>query len=327
MTVTDLADKLIDLARLSLLFGRTERATFHEDGKRPETDTDHTVMLGLAACALAKEVGGLDVGLVAQFAFVHDLVEAYAGDTPTLRMPTDAAKAGKKAREQAAFERIMREFGLTLPWIDRTIAAYERQVQPEARFVRALDKVLPKLTHILNGCVTPKAQGATAAELRERYAEQERDMAGYAGDFPVVLEVRGVLVERMLAVLERAEVPAVAVEAVVDVGSLTPTQLLILETLAARTRLGHHRWPFDARLRQQLVALHRLGLIQIWNDVEAELTSVGRAAVMVGDYAVPDVLRQRDEAQERMARVVRAAERWGGEHHNEVMQILAGGEI
>jgi hypothetical protein len=109
---------------------------------------------------------------------------------------------------------------------------------------------------------------------------------------------------------------------VTDVGSLPPTQLLILETLAARTRLGHHRWPFDARLRQQLVALHGLGLVQIWNDVEAELTDAGRAAVMVGDYVAPDVLRQRDEAQEWLARVVRAAERWGGEHYDEIMRIL-----
>lgn len=208
MTAEILADKLLDLARLSLLFGRTERATFHEDGVRVETDTDHTVMLGLAACALAAEHGDLDIGAVAQFALVHDLVEAYAGDTPTLQLLTDAAKADKRARESAAHDRIIAEFGEVMPWIDQTIDEYERQQWPEARFVRALDKVMPKLTHILNGCATPKAQGATAAELRERYAEQGRDMASYAAEFPIVLEVRKVLVERMLHELERVEVAA-----------------------------------------------------------------------------------------------------------------------
>jgi hypothetical protein len=109
---------------------------------------------------------------------------------------------------------------------------------------------------------------------------------------------------------------------VIDVDSLPPTQLLILETLAARTRLGHHRWPFDPRLRQQLVALHELGLIEICNDYEASLTDVGRAAVMVDDYEGADILRQRDVAQEQLALIVRAAERWGGEHYDEVLRIL-----
>lgn len=108
----------------------------------------------------------------------------------------------------------------------------------------------------------------------------------------------------------------------VDVDKLPPTQLLILEICAARTRLGHWRWPFDARLRRQLEALHGRGLIQVWNDKEAELTDAGRAAMMTGTYEPPDVLRQRDEAQEQLARIVRAAERWGGEHGDEVMRIL-----
>jgi hypothetical protein len=111
---------------------------------------------------------------------------------------------------------------------------------------------------------------------------------------------------------------------VIDVDKLPPTQLLVLEVLGGRTRLGHHRWPFDARLRRQLDALHGLGLIRIWNDTEAELTDAGRAAVMFGDYEPPEVLRQRDVAQEQLARIVRAAERWGGEHGAEVLRILAG---
>lgn len=208
MTTEALADKLVDLARLSLLFGRVDRITFHEDGKRPESDTDHTVMLGLAACALAKEAGGLDVGLVAQFALVHDLVEAHAGDMPTLRALTSDRKAEKKANERAAFERIMREFGLDLPWIDRTIAEYERQQWREARFVRALDKLMPKLTHLLNGGVTLRAEGMSAGELRARYDLQEQELLAYADDFPVLMDLRAELVGRVLVAYEGAEVAA-----------------------------------------------------------------------------------------------------------------------
>lgn len=208
MTTTDLADKLVDLARLSLLFGRVNRITFHEDGVTPESDTDHTVMLGLAACALAQEVGGLDVGAVAQYALVHDLVEAYAGDMPTLRALSAEQKAEKKAREHAAFERIMREFGLDLPWIDQTIAEYERQQVPEARFVRAVDKLMPKLTHLLNDCASLRQQGVTLAELQARYDMQEHELFTYAADFPVLLDLRKELVARMIVAYAAAEVAA-----------------------------------------------------------------------------------------------------------------------
>jgi 5'-deoxynucleotidase YfbR-like HD superfamily hydrolase len=209
MTTQDLADKLVDLARLSLLFGRVNRITFHEDGTTPESDTDHTVMLGLAACAIAAEYQpDLDVGLVAQFALVHDLVEAYAGDMPTLRALSADRKAEKKAREHAAYSRIMSEFGLDLPWIDQTIAEYERQAWPEARFVRALDKLLPKLTHILNRQVTLRAEGMGVDELRARYDLQEQELLAYAADFPVLLELRAELVDRILAAYEGAEVAA-----------------------------------------------------------------------------------------------------------------------
>ncbi len=210
MTTIDLADKLVDLARLSLLFGRVNRITFHEDGTTPESDTDHTVMLGLAACAIAAEHDDLqlDVGLVGQFALVHDLVEAYAGDMPTLRALSADRKAEKKARENAAFQRIMSEFGVALPWIDQTIAEYERQQWREARFVRALDKLLPKLTHLLNDGMTLRSEGMGVDELAARYVAQRAELAEYAGDFPVLMDLHAELVGRVLAAYGRAEVAA-----------------------------------------------------------------------------------------------------------------------
>ncbi len=45
-----LADSMVGLARLSLTFGQDNRITYHPDGKTPESDTDHTVMLGIIAC-------------------------------------------------------------------------------------------------------------------------------------------------------------------------------------------------------------------------------------------------------------------------------------
>lgn len=196
-------EAVIALGQLSLAFGRVNRITFHQDARTPESDTDHTVMLGLTACALAARERDLDVGMVAQFALVHDLVEVYAGDTPTLRALAADAKADKRAREHAAFLRIKAEFGDVLWWLPETLANYENQLSREARFVRALDKLLPKITHLSNQCATLRAQGVGYDELVARYELQEKELLEYAADFPALMAMRADLVGRVLALYRR----------------------------------------------------------------------------------------------------------------------------
>lgn len=195
-------DAVVDLGRMALQFARVNRVTYHEDGATPESDADHTVMLGLIACAVADEhFPQLDLGLVAQYALVHDLVEVYAGDTNTLRVTTANAKAAKQRREHEAYERIAAELGATLPWVHVLIAEYEARTTPEARFVKALDKLLPKITHILNGAKTIRQQGMSLAELAARYEAQIGELSEYAADFPALFDLRTVLVDRVLKVL------------------------------------------------------------------------------------------------------------------------------
>lgn len=151
---------IVDLGKLSLAFGRVNRITCHPDGVTPESDTDHTVMLGLVACAFAERFAPeLDRGRIAEFALVHDLVEVYAGDTATARIMTDTDHLNKEEREMAALAQIRKEFDAELPWIGEAIAAYERRDTSEAKFVKVVDKALPKITNILNGGVTFKGSG------------------------------------------------------------------------------------------------------------------------------------------------------------------------
>lgn len=167
---------VVALAQLVLRFGRVDRVTFHEDGRTPESDTDHTVMLGVVACAFAERFAPhLDLGLIAQLALVHDLVEAKCGDTNTLGI-TPEGRAAKATREREALEEIRREFD-ALPWLARTIERYEALSDPEARFVKVLDKVLPKLTHALNGGATLRAHGVDLAGLREVNGSQREAIA------------------------------------------------------------------------------------------------------------------------------------------------------
>jgi putative hydrolase of HD superfamily len=204
-----LVDALVDLGRLAMAFGRIDRtAVRHPDGT-PESDADHTVMLGWTACALAARCfPGLDLGLVAQFALVHDAVEAYAGDTPTLRID-GSGRAGKAAREAAAAERIGLEFGTELPWFPAMIDRYERQEEPEARYVCGLDKCMPKIVHLLDRCAGLLEFGMGVHELVGVLAAQRDDMAAYVDDFGALMDLRDELASRTVAAM-REQVKEVA---------------------------------------------------------------------------------------------------------------------
>ena len=188
---TETVDKAIELGRLLLAFGLVNRATHHPDGVTLESDTDHTVMLGIMAPAFAERfVPNLDRGLIAQYALVHDLVEVYASDTPTFGLMDDAHLKDKDAREAAALIRIKNEFGATFPWIPETIEAYESLATPEARYVKVFDKVLPKIVHILNRGVTVRSLGGTYQSTKDFHAYQLAKLAGsYGSDQSEAIEM------------------------------------------------------------------------------------------------------------------------------------------
>lgn len=201
----DLSDPVLALGELALRFGRVDRITYHEDGTTRESDTDHTVMLGLVACAFASQhLHELNPSLIAEFALVHDLVEVYAGDTNTLRIDEDQ-KVAKKQREHEAKDRIEAEFLFTLPWLPIMIHMYEQQLCSEARYVKAMDKLLPKVTHILNNLRTVHDQQMTRSELVERYDQQLEELKAYASDFPTLFELRAELIDMVLAKYPKEE--------------------------------------------------------------------------------------------------------------------------
>ena len=161
------------LADVALALGEVDRATRHPDG-RPETDTTHTVMLALIAADIAPSLG-LDPGEAALFALVHDLVEAYAGDTNTARGLDPHAAAAKAQREALALTRLRDELAAS-PWVIELINRYEAQAEAVPRLVRYLDKVTPKLTHRRNGCAAVKAIGMTREEVLDKHAVQGAEL-------------------------------------------------------------------------------------------------------------------------------------------------------
>ena len=189
--MTENSQGLVDIGRLILTFAKVNRTTLHEDGVTPESDTDHTVMISVCACALAEKLykESLDVGLVAQFAIVHDLVEAYAMDTDTFGI-SESERNEKSVREHKAFLRIQDEFKSVYPWLPSMIEKYELLDTKEARFVKTVDKLMHKITHILNTGAYFKKRGMDEETMWNKYQTLVRTTEEkYGAEFPEILEL------------------------------------------------------------------------------------------------------------------------------------------
>lgn len=109
---------------------------------RFENDAEHSFLLASLGCAIAQRMDAtLDLGKISQYALVHDMVEAYAGDTTI--WASQEQHDTKIEREEKALRRIKNNFGKHFPWIDQTITKYELYDEPESCFVYALDKIIP----------------------------------------------------------------------------------------------------------------------------------------------------------------------------------------
>ena len=76
--------------------------------ERCENVAEHSFMLATLSCALAKQLDeSLDLGIVAQFALAHDIVEVYTGDT-TVWASSEELEA-KYTQELSSLRRITRE--------------------------------------------------------------------------------------------------------------------------------------------------------------------------------------------------------------------------
>lgn len=198
--MTDYTQGLIDIARLTLKFALVNRVTMLPDGENYESDTDHTVMLSICACSLADSLykNKLDIGKVSQFAIVHDLVEAYAGDTNTINI-TDNNKSEKEKKESEALGKIKNELGGIYPWIHKTIEEYESLNTKEAVFVKFLDKNMTKITNILNKGAALKRLGVGKEDIEKHFHEQTKSFKyKYEKDFPELMVIMEELMDKMI---------------------------------------------------------------------------------------------------------------------------------
>lgn len=179
--------KLTELARLSLQFGQVDRVTLYPDKKTFESDTDHTFMLGMFACVLQEHCAPeLDRGKIAEYALIHDFVEVYAGDTVSLGLHD---KSAKEAREHQAFLRIKNEYDATFPWIGETIEKYESLIEPEARFIKVLDKLVPGITHQLNDGYAFEMINVPVEDIMKQKEAQLAWVKETAREWPILIDL------------------------------------------------------------------------------------------------------------------------------------------
>ena len=156
--------RLLELQKLLAAFNQVERVTHRKHGHEyvKENDTEHSYNLAITAWFLAQSFPDLDLQLLLKYSLVHDLVEVYAGDTYIYG--DDADLQSKPQREADALARLENE------WDDfdemiLAIKDYENKANAEARFVYALDKVMPIMLIYIHDGYTWKQEDVTAAML------------------------------------------------------------------------------------------------------------------------------------------------------------------
>ena len=173
-------DYMLTIGALTVAFAEVERAPRYPNGDR-ETDVEHSFHLALSAIELAADFyPELDIGLVSQFSLVHDLPEVYAGDVWTFEI-SDEDRAKKEAAEAKATERLMKELP---PYTAQLLQRYEEQTEPEARFVRFVDKLLPAIINIMAGDANTFKEDYKVSSIEDLLKSREGHRQELLAKFP-----------------------------------------------------------------------------------------------------------------------------------------------
>jgi putative hydrolase of HD superfamily len=137
-------DGIFKIVGLTNRLRQVERTINAVGLKRLENDSEHSFQLALLSWYLIESENlSLNKELAIRYCLIHDLVEAYTGDVdPHTSTRTD--KESKKAKENFALK-VIKESLQECPSIAELICRYEAKLDPESKFVYALDKMQPIL--------------------------------------------------------------------------------------------------------------------------------------------------------------------------------------
>lgn len=135
-------ERLADLQQMIANFSRIERHIQLADTGRQENDAEHSFSLAMTCWFVARKAAPhLDLAKILLYALAHDMVELHAGDTYIF----DAEKVkDKSAREDAAIATLRADWP-DFPELAQAAYNYKHKTDAEAKFVYAIDKLLPPL--------------------------------------------------------------------------------------------------------------------------------------------------------------------------------------
>lgn len=181
--------RILEFNKLLITFREVERQVMVAKKDQKENDAEHSYQLAMLGWYISSGIPELDSGLVIKYALVHDLVEAYAGDTDVFSKDPEA-HASKKDREEEAAKRIKEEFP-EFSELHKLIEEYERKENAESRFVYALDKLLPALNIYQDGGRTWQQRGISfemVVEEKKRKMAVSPEVTAYFDEFVSLIE-------------------------------------------------------------------------------------------------------------------------------------------
>jgi putative hydrolase of HD superfamily len=133
-------DRLAELQQMIADFAKVHRVPPMGDTGRPENDVEHSFGLALTCWYLHPKIAAdLDLLKILKYALAHDIVELYAGDTFVF----DSAKVeSKEQRERDALDVVKKDWS-DFGELAEFAGGYMGKLDAEARFVKAVDKLLP----------------------------------------------------------------------------------------------------------------------------------------------------------------------------------------
>ncbi len=133
-------DRLAQLQQMVADFAKIQRVPPLADTGHLENDVEHSFCLAITCWYLQPKIAPeLDLLKILQHALAHDIVEVHAGDTYAL---DEEAMAGKDERERQALDQLKQEWP-DFPELTAHAEDYMNKADEEAKFVKAVDKMLP----------------------------------------------------------------------------------------------------------------------------------------------------------------------------------------
>ena len=155
----------IDFVRFLNDFQQIKRDLYAVGEDRMENDAEHSFQLAMLAWFINSSQNlGLSEEMLLKYALIHDLVEAYAGDTPVFSLSNSFVES-KQKREALAVQQISDKFS-GFSDLSLSINNYNKKKDEESKLVYCLDKVLPIMNIWLdNGRSWKNGRGSFAQAL------------------------------------------------------------------------------------------------------------------------------------------------------------------